>query len=96
MYSMTEVTLTEFRKELFKLADQVIDSGEPVRFRPRRGRTLELRVVESERPRTRQEWWAHYLSVTPESDFELPPDEELSVNPEEWMDEWLEEHGLKP
>lgn len=39
---MAEMTLTQLRKDLFRAADQVLETGEPVVVR-RRGRVLELR-----------------------------------------------------
>lgn len=48
---MVEVTLTEFRKKLFALADQTLETGVPLRLR-RKGRVLVLRA-EPDAPRAR-------------------------------------------
>jgi hypothetical protein len=46
---MGDMTLTELRKKLFKVADRVLESGAPVRIR-RAGRTLTL-SADSDVPR---------------------------------------------
>jgi hypothetical protein len=46
---MAEMTLTELRKDLFRAADRVLETGEPIRMR-RKGRVLELRASSAVEP----------------------------------------------
>jgi antitoxin (DNA-binding transcriptional repressor) of toxin-antitoxin stability system len=56
---MAELTLTELRKDLFRVADRVLETGEPVVV-VRKGRRL---VLQPERPEiTPEARWARYLA----------------------------------
>lgn len=63
---MTEVTLTELRKDLFRLADQALETGEPVVVL-RKGRRLLLQpeTVSTEAGVDR---WARYVAWCEEQD----------------------------
>ncbi len=70
---MADVTLTEMRKDLFRLVDEMIETGRPLRVR--RGPLvveLNTRVVEGNEARlTREERWQRFLSK-PERKTDLP------------------------
>lgn len=84
---MSDLTITEMRKTLFQIIDQMIDTGEPVRVR-RRGVTVELapRLVggRSHDP-TPEERWARFLTK-PERKTSKSADFEALENGPHW--EW--------
>jgi PHD/YefM family antitoxin component YafN of YafNO toxin-antitoxin module len=58
---MTEVTLTALRKDLFRLVDSVLETGEPLVIR-RGGRRLTLVAEAVERKMTPEERWDAYMA----------------------------------
>ena len=58
---MTEVTLTALRKDLFRLVDSVLATGEPLVIR-RGGRRLTLVAEAVERKTTPEERWDAYMA----------------------------------
>lgn len=55
---MATITLTEFRKNIFKMVDQVIETGEPL-YLTRRGRPIVLELVKPAGRSLQQEYDAY-------------------------------------
>lgn len=55
---MTAVTLTEFRKNIFKMVDRLIETGEPL-YLTRRGRPIILELVKPAEQTPQQEYDAY-------------------------------------
>lgn len=55
---MTSVTLTEFRKNIFRMVDRVIETGEPL-YLTRRGRPIVLELVKPAGQTLQQEYDAY-------------------------------------
>lgn len=84
---MIEVTLTELRKDLFKIIDRVAETGEVLRVR-RQGRVIDLSPQTTDKPAvelTPQQRWARFLE-RPERDIGKPSDFESLENAGHW--EW--------
>lgn len=86
---MIEVTLTELRKDLFRLIDRVVETGETLRVR-RRGRTIDLGLVTPAGQTLQQEYDAYMaLGVREDaSDFDAGDPADTS----HW--EWSPDPGL--
>lgn len=86
---MTDITLTELRKDLFRLVDEMISTGRPLRVR--RGTMIvevKTRIVdEGDRVLTPQQRWERFLAK-PERGTDLPLDfEDLEYGHWTWRDE---------
>lgn len=108
---MTEVTLTELRRDIFRLVDQALDSGEPIVFR-RKGRRVVVRPEPEERPLTHQERFDLWLARNGPTYEDLTPEERATVDAEiaaeqaehrvfqaeqeaEWLAEWDEFYRME-
>jgi antitoxin (DNA-binding transcriptional repressor) of toxin-antitoxin stability system len=87
---MAEVTLTELRKHLFRLADQAIETGEPVVVR-RKGRKLTLRAETDVSALSPAERWARFKQLPSPAGRSPAIDEEAA---DHWR--WSEEPDLEP
>jgi antitoxin (DNA-binding transcriptional repressor) of toxin-antitoxin stability system len=86
MWYMIEVTLTELRKDLFRLIDQVAETGETLRVR-RKGRTIDLTPVQSEksvREMTPQERFDRWLAKC-ETEGPKPCPDDLDTYKDHWV-----------
>ena len=76
------VTLSELRNDLYRLADRVLDTGEPLEI-ARKGRTLRLVVEPASDRLDRIQPIPGLISGDPEALVEL-----------DWSDEWRPESSL--
>lgn len=84
---MSEITLTDMRKDLFRLVDEMVETGRPLRVR-RGSRVIELvsRVLEEDgRLPTPQDRWAKFLNK-PERPFSGSADFQVLEDGAHW--EW--------
>lgn len=84
---MKVITLTELRKNIFRLADETLDSGEPLLIE-RNGRRLRL---EEDKPATAmlsvQEQWERYKALPPSADMPSLSFEEIEDSGWTWDEE---------
>ena len=76
---MTEVTLTALRKDLFRLVDSVLETGEPLVIR-RGGRRLTLVAEAVERELTPEERWDAYMAQGVREDWA----DDIDTNKSHW------------
>lgn len=84
---MSEITLTDMRKDLFRLVDEMVETGRPLRVR-RGSKVIEVvtRVLADDgRVPTPQERWAKFLKK-PEREFSGSADFEVLEYGAHW--EW--------
>ena len=82
---MTEVTLTEFRKDLFRLIDEMVATGRPLRIR-RRGKTIDLtaRTPGKTGPElSPEERYDAYMALGPREGWEDCPND-IDTNKSHW------------
>lgn len=86
---MKTVTLTELRRNIFRIADETLASGEPVVIE-RNGQELELRPRQAKDAVERREWVKRFFE-TPNPFPDQPP---LTLEDFEGLAEWDEEPEL--
>ena len=82
---MIEVTLTEMRKDLFRLIDRMVETGEPIRVR-RNGRTIDLSARTGDKPvseMTPQERYDRWLAKA-EAEGPKPCPDDLVTCKDHW------------
>jgi len=79
---MTEVTLTALRKDLFRLVDSVLETGEPLVIR-RGGRRLTLIAETPAKPMTPEERWDAYMAQGVREGADDCPDD-IDTNKSHW------------
>lgn len=83
---MIEVTMTELRRDLFRIIDRMAETGEPVRVR-RNGRTIELTALTRNKPAselTPEERFDRWMAEPPLAGFEDVPDD-IDTNKSHWI-----------
>lgn len=96
MYVMKVVTLTEFRKNLFRLVDEALETGEPIVINRKGGRVV-LRGERQSRSETEAEraerWRRFWAEAPPEgADVDLSPEDIRRARQSYWR--WDEEPEL--
>ncbi|MBJ7448362.1 MAG: type II toxin-antitoxin system Phd/YefM family antitoxin [Brevundimonas sp.] len=82
---MIEVTMTELRRDLFRLIDRMAETGEPLRVK-RHGRAVDLTARTPDKTvaeMTPQERWARFVARPPLAGFEDVPDD-LDTYDDHW------------
>lgn len=82
---MIEVTMTELRRDLFRLVDRMAETGEPLRVR-RHGRVIDLTAQKPEKSvadMTPQERWDRFMAAPPIAGFDDVPND-LDTRRDHW------------